>query len=289
MYFRFISLGEQFLKSRWAVYLTPLSWVWRFVTYVKSFRSVERVSACVVSVGNISLGGTGKTPFVIRLANEFKNYKIAIVSRGYGGDEMKVIARHAPHVRCYEDKDRVEAAKRAVVEGAKLILLDDGFQYRRLYRDLDIVLLRPQDLSDRVMPAGRLREPIEALQRADLVFSKLESKVRRVITLQGAEVSIQGCRVGIFCGIAHPERFKKTVESLGAQIIFEHILADHEPMDLKNLKSFSVKYLVCTEKDAVKLPPTDLPIVVIEIETDPSKELILWQNTVAKIAQKLNN
>jgi tetraacyldisaccharide 4'-kinase len=125
------------------------------------------------------------------------------------------------------------------------------------------------------------------------VFSHCKAKVKRVVSFSGPEVSLQGCKVGIFCGIGHPERFKKTVESLGAEIVCAHILADHEPADPRTLaslfNSFSIKYLVCTEKDAVKLSPTDLPIVVVEIEADPAEDLDLWQNMVAKIAQKLNN
>jgi len=289
MYFRFIALGERVLESPFAVLLLPISWVWRFCTYLRSLRSVEKVSVPVVSVGNLAVGGTGKTPFVIAIAKQFEGRRVAILSRGYGGDEMKVIRRHLPNAQCYEDPDRVRSAKKAVEEGAELILLDDGFQYRRLHRDFDLVLSRSQDAADWVMPCGKLREPISALQRADAVFSHCKAKVTRVVTLQGEEVSLQGCKVGIFCGIGHPERFKKTVESLGAEIVGELILADHEPVDLNNLKCLSVRYLVCTEKDAVKLPPTTLPIVIVEIEMDPAEDLALWQNMVAKIGQKLNN
>ncbi len=289
MYFCLISLGEKFLRSRAAALLLPLSWVWRFVTFLRGLLPVTRVSVPVVSIGNLAVGGTGKTPLVILLAKQFASHRIAILSRGYGGDEMQVIRRHLPNALCYEDAHRVRAAKKAVDEGAELILLDDGFQHRRLHRDFDVVIVRPQDFSDRVMPSGKLREPVSALKRADAVFSKIQPKVRRVVDLNGREVSIRGCKIGIFCGIGHPERFKKTVESLGAEIVFEYFLADHEPVDLNHLKSLSLKHFVCTEKDAVKIPPTDLPILVVEIEADPSKDLAMWQNLVAKITERLNN
>jgi tetraacyldisaccharide 4'-kinase len=263
--------------------------VWRFFSFIRRFLPVTRVSIPVVSVGNLAVGGTGKTPLVILLAKQFAPRRIAIISRGYGGDEMQVVRRHLPNALCYEDPNRVRAAKKAVDEGAALIFLDDGFQHRRLYRDFDVVIVRPQDFSDRVMPSGKLREPISSLKRADFVFSNIQPKVTRVVDLKGREVSIRGCKIGIFCGIGHPERFKKTVEALGAEIIFEWFLADHEPVDLNRLKRLSVRHLVCTEKDAVKLPPTDLPIAVVEIEADPSAERAIWQNLVAKITERLNN
>jgi tetraacyldisaccharide 4'-kinase len=228
---------------------------------------------------------------VILVAKQFANRRIAILSRGYGGDEMQVIRRHLPWARCYEDPNRVRAAKKAVDEGAELILLDDGFQHRRLYRDFDLVLVRPQDFFDRVMPSGKLREPISALQRAHAVFSTedFQVQVQRVVDLKGKEVSIYNQQVAIFCGIGHPERFKKIVEGLGAKVIFELFLADHEPIDLNRLNSLTVSYFVCTEKDAVKLPATDLPILVIEIEVAPPKKGDDWQKMIEKIGKRLNN
>ncbi len=291
MHFRLLALGQTFLESKAAVLLVPFSWIWRFVTWIRSLSPVARVSIPVVSIGNLSLGGTGKTPLVILLAKQFAKKRIAILARGYGGDEMQVIRRHLPFARCYEDRSRVRAAEKAIQEGAELILLDDGFQHRRLHRDFDLVIVRPQDFVERVMPSGKLREPISALKRADFVFSSsdFQTIVKRVVDLKGREVSLQNEEVAIFCGIGHPERFKKTVESLGARVVFEHFLMDHEPVDLKSLKGLSAKYLVCTEKDAVKLPLTDLPILVVEIEIIPTANLPLWQNVVAKITERLNN
>src|SRR6201997_1880075 len=143
----------------------------------------------VVSVGNLSAGGSGKTPFVLLLGELLKarGIKFDVLSRGYGrtsrgvllvdpagaarefGDEPLLIARRL-QVPVIVGEDRYEAGRFAESRfGAQLHLLDDGFQHRGLARDFDIVLITPQDASDRLLPAGRLREPLNALRRADAV------------------------------------------------------------------------------------------------------------------------
>ena len=118
--------------------------------YDRGQNKIARVGAPVVSVGNLTVGGTGKTPLVEWLARWFTSHgvKVAIVSRGYGSqagkpnDEALELAHNLPDVPHLQNKDRVTAAQTAIDEkGSELVLLDDGFQHRRLYRDLDIVLL----------------------------------------------------------------------------------------------------------------------------------------------------
>lgn len=305
--------GERFIRSNSALFLLPLSWVWKAVSSFRHFlydsgalRQI-RVSKPVVSIGNIAVGGTGKTPLVIALAHHFAHRRIAILSRGYGGDEIHVLRRHLPHAKFYEDPNRVRAAKLAIQEGAEILFLDDGFQHRKLWRNLDLLILRSKDLNGRCLPAGELRDPLSRIQKADVLFFAdpifdkegilLETKARRILTLQGKEIpSLQGERVGMFCGIGNPERFKKTLVKLGALIGFEMILADHEPIGQKRLytfyekcKQFNVKYLVCTEKDVVKIAPVDLPIVYIEIESVIAEGVEEWQKLIAKIDQIMNN
>ncbi len=139
--------------------------------------TVQRVGVPVVSVGNLTLGGTGKTPLVEWLARWFadRGVRVVLVSRGYGAlpgqpnDEALELAQSLPQVPHLQNRDRVQAALEAIGElGAQLILLDDGFQHRRLARDLDLVLvdaLEPFGFGH-VFPRGTLREPLAGWRRA---------------------------------------------------------------------------------------------------------------------------
>ena len=152
----------------------------------------ERLSGPVISVGNLSVGGSGKTPFVILLGKLLQDRGIPfnVLSRGYGrktrgilevdpngspeqfGDEPLLIARclSCPVI---VGESRYHAGLHAEKQtGARLHILDDGFQHRALARDFDIVLLTPEDLQDRLLPTGRLREPLSSLKRADAVVMK---------------------------------------------------------------------------------------------------------------------
>jgi tetraacyldisaccharide 4'-kinase len=138
---------------------------------------VHHVERPVVSVGNLTLGGTGKTPMVKWLARRMQSLgqRVAIVSRGYGStngqsnDEAMELAAALPGVPHLQNRDRVAAARQAIQEfGPDLLLLDDGFQHRRLARDLDIVLLDSLEPFgfEHVFPRGTLREPLAGLDRA---------------------------------------------------------------------------------------------------------------------------
>lgn len=139
----------------------------------------HQVGVPVISVGNLTLGGTGKTPAVRWLAEWFRNrdVRVAILSRGYKAqpgvrnDEAEELAAQLPGVPHLQDPDRVRAARRAVQDACQLILLDDAFQHRRLHRDLNIALVDALDPygSEHVFPRGTLREPLAGLSRADVV------------------------------------------------------------------------------------------------------------------------
>jgi len=297
----FFRLGAQFIRSKFSVILTPFGWIWQCVSRARhclfdmGFFRTHKVKIPVISVGNIAVGGTGKTPLVIRLAQEYSSTSVAILLRGYGKDEELLFKKRLPQVAVYAHPDRVKSAKLAVENGAKLLILDDGFQHRRLARDVDIVIVRPKDFSGRCLPAGELRDSPQLLKKADVIVldTDIQTKVLRILTLQGREISsIQGERVGIFCGIGTPEKFKKTLSSLGVEIVDEWILADHEPMGKKRLKDFCQKckslgarYLVCTEKDAVKLSSTDLPVLFVEIGV----EVVGFEKLIAKIEERMYN
>jgi len=142
---------------------------------------IHRVGVPVVSVGNLTLGGTGKTPLVRWLARWFsqRGVRVAVVSRGYGArsgqvnDEALELEKSLPEVPHLQNPDRVAAARRAIADfGGQLIVLDDAFQHRRIARDLDIVLLDALEPFGfgHIFPRGTLREPADGLRRADVVI-----------------------------------------------------------------------------------------------------------------------
>ena len=144
--------------------------------YDKNILKSYRVNAAVISVGNITAGGTGKTPLVISLCNKINlNYKCAILTRGYKTqatktDEPAVLAENCPQAKVVINPNRVEAANLTINKfGANVLIMDDGFQHRRLKRDLDIVTIDatcPFGFG-KIIPAGLLRESLDGLKRAD--------------------------------------------------------------------------------------------------------------------------
>jgi tetraacyldisaccharide 4'-kinase len=155
---------------------------WRNRGFDRGRRPVSRAAVPVVSVGNLTLGGTGKTPCVEWVARHYRDrgVQVAILSRGYGAkggatgpnDEALVLEENLPDVPHLQDADRAAAAERAVEElESELLVLDDGFQHRWLHRDLDVVLIdvtRPP-ARDRLFPRGTLREPASGLRRAGAI------------------------------------------------------------------------------------------------------------------------
>jgi len=243
-----------------------------------------------VSVGNISAGGSGKTPFVMLLGELLKarGIKFDVLSRGYGresrgvllvdpgglpkqfGDEPLLIARKL-QVPVIVGEDRYEAGKFAESKfGAQLHLLDDGFQHRSLARDFDIVLVTPQDASDRLLPAGRLREPLTSLDRADAVVlasgasedsfplrDKTVWKVRRGIVAKDVPP-----RPIVFCGIARPQNFLLQLRAANIEPAAQAFYRDHHAYSEKDVRELielrqrsEADGFVTTEKDAVNLGP----------------------------------
>jgi tetraacyldisaccharide 4'-kinase len=242
----------------------------------------------VVSVGNISAGGSGKTPFVILLGELLKARAIRfdVLSRGYGrgsrgvllvdpggmprefGDEPLLIARRL-QVPVVVGEDRYEAGRFAETRfGPQMHLLDDGFQHRGLARDFDIVLVTPEDGRDSLLPSGRLRESIGALQRADAVVlssgaaaesfplaGKTVWRVRRGIVAQNVPQ-----RPVVFCGIARPKHFLLQLRAAGIDPIAEAFFRDHHAYSEKDVRELlhlkeqsEAGGFVTTEKDAVNL------------------------------------
>ncbi len=281
----------------------------------------------VVSVGNISFGGSEKTPFVLTLiAVLLKNgVKPAVVTRGYkgkwermggilsdgksrsgtwteSGDEPYMISLNYPEIGVFVGKNRFLSCTKAYNMGFQVAILDDGFQHRRLYRDLDIVLYDPSEN----LP---LREPLSSIKRADILLLKegADAKIEQNIFLRLPEVdtfsytvSIEGLynmerieesisalkekRVLAFCGIARPDRFQKLLEQAGIEPLHFIPFPDHHPYPLESVKQISDLFYghkadVCftTEKDAVKIKGNqafrDIPVYYLKIGIQTEEEL----------------
>jgi tetraacyldisaccharide 4'-kinase len=230
-------------------------------------KPVRRLRLPVVSVGNLSAGGAGKTPLTIALAKALtaRGVQVDVLSRGYGrqrstspllvdscgtseqfGDEPLVIAREA-HVPVFVAAERYEAglmAERSALSGFGLHLLDDGFQHRQLHRDVDILLLSRGDLADHLLPAGNLREALRAAERASVIAIPADEpevadwvksrgwkgqvwRVRRRMDVPRINESKFEGPAVAFCGIARPEQFFAGLERAGLRVAARFAFPDH--------------------------------------------------------------
>ena len=304
--------------------------------YSSGWLKTHRVDATVFSIGNITVGGTGKTPLVVWLCNKItknsklktKNCGVAILTRGYKtrrafprlrsgqacavrrakngrntqyalhnteGDEPAILVQSCPQAKVVVNPDRVAGATEAITGfGAKVLIMDDGFQHRRLHRDIDIVTI---DATcpfgyGRMLPAGLLREPITSLKRADAVIitrcdqiheaklSKLEEKLQWVNPdmiiarsihrpvcaklADGKEISIEqlkGRSVFAFCGIGNPQSFLGTIKNIGAELVGSKIYDDHYHYtddDISDICAQAIQLganlMLTTQKDWSRLP-----------------------------------
>ena len=243
----------------------------RNAAYDTGILPAHRAAVPVISIGNITLGGTGKTPLVAWAARRLvaAGRRPTIVSRGYGAvagavsDEAAELALVVPGVPHVADRDRIAGARAAAAAGADCVVLDDGFQHRRLARDLDVVAVDATDPlgCGRMFPRGLLREPPTGLRRAgaivltraDAVDATRRRDIRarlaagrrsgppavwaeaehRPVALRGwGDASlpldaVRGRRIAAFAAIGNPAAFRTTLESLGADVVWFRALADH--------------------------------------------------------------
>lgn len=280
----------------------------RGALYDAGWMSGERVEGLrVISVGNLNVGGTGKTPAVLFLAEWLirEGRRVGILTRGYGrgsreplcftgrerlpsvedaGDEPLLLARRCPEARLLVGADRRALARRARDEfGLEVVLLDDGFQHRRLARDEDVVVVDEAVGfgNGRMLPRGPLREPLSALSRATLLWVRASASpaihwppvtVPRVRTLYrptgwvdpgGALHStrrLEGQPVLALAGLARPGGFVRTLEELGVEVRGTAFFADHHRFSAEELRAVEARAVslgarvVTTEKDRVRLP-----------------------------------
>ena len=298
----------------------------RIAAYETDYLHAKRLDAFVISVGNLTLGGTGKTPIVSYIARYLtrEDRSVAILTRGYGrqssdqqvllasslssenqgqtqpnnyrevGDEPLMLARDLPNVPIVIDVNRFAAGTRALREfDADILVLDDGYQHLQVARDLNILLL---DASDpfggfEMVPFGRLREPLYALKRADVILiTRADYPFDQTQTLAiirhlcGEAVPVMyfyatitslrlfssgetydseafvGWNVVALCGIGNPQAFSRDLLQIGMVIMAEEFFADHHPYKQEDLERVTQKArdigadaIVTTEKDAVRL------------------------------------
>ncbi|HTB98749.1 MAG TPA: tetraacyldisaccharide 4'-kinase [Terracidiphilus sp.] len=257
------------MKRPWLAPLVPLyaaGVAWRARRFTSGNQSIRRLKWPVLSIGNLSMGGAGKTPLVIALAQLLtkKSVHVDVLSRGYGrrsalaakvdvegaaelfGDEPLLIAR-ATGLPVYVAPQRYDAGLLAEAEtnliqsegGPQVHILDDGFQHRQLHRDIDILLLNRDDWRDTLLPGGNLREPLRAAKRAGVLAipsddPQLEGELRTwgwtgpVWRLQ-RRISVPEINgpVFAFCGIGRPAQFFAGLESSGLALAARKSFPDH--------------------------------------------------------------
>lgn len=293
----------------------------RAMSYAWGVCHTRRLPCTVVSIGNLSLGGTGKTPLAIWVARWYQQqgWRVAVLSRGYGakpaarlrvvsagagplvewraaGDEPYLLACALPDVPVLIGRDRYATGRYAYEQfGAQVLLLDDGFQYYALHRDLDIVLIDASNPFGHgaLFPQGILREPRQALSRADaIVLTRvdmasatlpalcedmrrwavrqplycLSTVVEAIQPWPGGEplslTALHQCRVVAFVGIGNPQAFTATLAQLGVDVAACLVFHDHHPYTQADWHSIvevarqqQATCLLTTEKDAVRLSP----------------------------------
>lgn len=307
--------------------------------YARHPEARRRLARPVISVGNLVVGGSGKTPTVAAVAQLLLagGERPSILSRGYArrvrsknvvvvsngeellepvsrsGDEPQMLARAMPGVPVLVCADRYLAGATAErLFGCTVHVLDDGFQHLRLARDIDLLMIAPADLDDRVLPAGRLREPLSSARAADAVLvaggdemgpvaTRLNvATAFRVVTTISAPRAIEsfgtpvpvtvGSRALAFAGIARPERFFDAVRRQGWNVVRTITFRDHywfKATDLDRLlaraRSLSADVILTTEKDAMRL--LDLPIppgppvlayVPMSVSIEPAERFEKW-------------
>lgn len=280
--------------------LWPLSVVYGWVVrekrrwYERGWLKAKRLNGAVISVGNVSTGGTGKTPMVMWLAEKFlaEGKSVAILTRGYKGsngtsDEVEVMKRRlGERVRFGVGGDRYGQGRKLEAERrVEIFLLDDGFQHLKLARDVDIVLVDASRdwTTERLLPAGFLREPLSAVERADVVVATRVSEMDGDVKIEGrkafpvmtiaseARLLNGGATSGIsdlrgrgpllaFCGIGNPSAFFRDLDVARVRIAGTKAFADHHKYSdseiesvEKEAKRIGANGLITTEKDESNL------------------------------------
>ena len=318
------------------ILLLPLFLIYLFMVAIRNFLynaelfKSARLPCKIISVGNLAVGGTGKTPTVIAIAEFLQQQKktVAILSRGYGrktsgtqlvtdgktkppnwetvGDEPTLMAKHLSAIPIVVDKNRVRGGEYLVNKfHPEIIILDDGFQHRKLYRDVDIVLVNSNmsKFANRIFSFRNFREPWESLKRANLIFltkgdfatpsKKLQAKLKAIglpvfntnfllssylLDNKNNKLKIEhfiGKKALLFSGVGDPMSFTKTIQNLNVKILDSINFRDHKKYSNSDIKIITNKYIktgadviITTEKDFLKIYDITLPVYAVPITMD---------------------
>ncbi|AIK97020.1 tetraacyldisaccharide 4'-kinase [Candidatus Odyssella acanthamoebae] len=285
--------------------LSPLGWLYGQIVAWRLRGAKNKVRVPVICVGNLTLGGSGKTPTVIALAQEFQRlgHTPHVLSRGYGGksyqalkvdtghhtaaevgDEAFLLAEIAP---TWVGANRYRSAQAAINAGATMLIMDDGLQNPTLHQDFKIAVFDGQIplINKKIFPAGPLREDFsKGLQRIDhlllLNFTGCPVWAGQLPYTLATTISEQiptQDRYLAFAGIGYPEKFFKLLEKKGFNIIETYSFADHHPYSLEDINKLTQKakkmkaQLITTEKDLVKIPKSakkNIQPLKIRLEAD---------------------
>lgn len=322
--------------------------------YRRGVLAVHKLGAPVISIGNLTTGGTGKTPLAIHTARLLSawGFQTILLSRGYGrrsrraplvvppdparhvraedvGDEPALIRRKVPEIWLAISADRRAAADAVPRTGLPAVfLLDDGFQHLRLHRDLDIVLIHEADriLSNRLLPAGSMREPLAALARCDILILNGGGEDSRWAALREAAARISPrmpvfhCRQSIarivrledwlvgpstapamtkiqaaylVAAIANPHRFRADALALGIDVRGQRFYRDHYPIRAADwsscfdaARSAGAQAILTTEKDAVKLSRAPAFPVVVAVQEIVVAEATTFEEILRKVCRR---
>lgn len=321
------SLGNRLLSAwyrdaAWLTALVPLEWIYRRVVaarthaYATGRKATWRAPVPVVVVGNITLGGTGKSPLVAWLARWLteRGHRPGILSRGYGGQSSAyplLVGPDTPASQCGDeplmlagqtgvpvvvDPRRPRGGRCLIEAGCDVLIADDGLQHLALGRDIELIVVDGERGfgNGRCLPAGPLREPLSRLATSDAVivngvprqslipafFSmQLEPRQwRRLVDDVRFPVAPVpfAANVHAVAGIGHPERFFRTLEQLGLRVQ-PHPLPDHHALQARDLAFDDDLPVVMTAKDAVKCRDwVDRRCWVLDVEARPGREFIDW-------------
>jgi tetraacyldisaccharide 4'-kinase len=277
--------------------------------YNKNLLKIYRIDKKIISIGGISWGGSGKTSMVIYLHKYLSSqFRVASITKGYATDEYSLIKAQVKDV--FDAKNRVDLIKQ-LASDFDVFILDDGFQYRKLARDLDIVLIRRENLQDDLLliPAGSFREPLRSLGRADIVIvtyckedqlHQIKSKIvginnnlrifsanyefKKILDRDKNEVSLdyfKGKRVGLLTAIGNPRGFLEKLSQVGIRFQKALVYPDHYQFWGPQLRDIEddflredIKDIVITYKDFyhLNLKETRLNYFIFEVELKIDRE-----------------